>query len=128
MVTPRLLITDDDRSLRHTLADALGRCGFEIATAGDGTEAIRVFDTGAVHVVIADFHMPGATGLDVIRHVRSRDRLLPCILMSAELPFAIREEAERMSAFAIFDKPLRLGMLRDAVTRSLQEVYGWKAG
>ncbi len=128
MVTPRLLISDDDRSLRQALADAMSRCGLEIATAKDGAEAIRVFDSGDVHLVIADFHMPGANGLEVIRHIRSRDRLLPCILMSAELPQAIRFEAERMAAYAIFDKPLRLETLRQAVMRSLQEVYGWRAG
>lgn len=106
----------------------MSRCGLEIATAKDGAEAIRVFDSGDVHLVIADFHMPGANGLEVIRHIRTRDRLLPCILMSAELPQAIRHEAERMAAYAIFDKPLRLETLRQAVMRSLQEVYGWKAG
>jgi DNA-binding NtrC family response regulator len=128
MDTPRLLITDDDRSLRQALSEAMSRCGLEIATAGDGAEAIRLFDAGDVHLVIADFHMPRASGLDVIRHVRSRNRITPCFLISAELTEAIRSEAERMSAYAIFDKPLRLSLLRESVIRSLSETYGWKAG
>ena len=128
MVTPRLLITDDDRSLRETLADAMSRFGLDVATAADGIEAIRLFDSGDVHLVIADFHMPKASGLEVIRHVRSRDRVTHCILFSAELTPLIRIEAERISANAIFDKPLRLGSLRQTVIRSLEEVYGWKVG
>jgi DNA-binding NtrC family response regulator len=127
MVTPRLLITDDDRSLRQALADALSRCGLEIATAGDGDEAIRLFETDEVHLVIADFHMPRVNGLDVIRHIRSRDLILPCILISAELTDSVRDEAQRMRNCGVFDKPLRLPILRQTVMQSLQETYGWKA-
>jgi DNA-binding response OmpR family regulator len=125
---PRLLITDDDRSMRQTLADAMSRYGFDIATAGDGDEAIRLFDCGDVHLVIVDFHMPRVSGLEVIRHVRSRSPVMPCILMSAELDEVARQEAERMHTCGIFDKPLRLAHLRQTVAQSLLETYGWKAG
>jgi len=125
---PRLLITDDDRSMRQTLADALSRCGFDIATAGDGEEAIKLFDTGEVHLVIVDFHMPRLSGLEVIRYVRSRNSRLPCILMSAKLSEPVRREAEEMHTCGIFDKPLRLATLRQTVAQSLLDTYGWKAG
>lgn len=125
---PRLLITDDDRSMRQTLADALSSCGFDIATAGDGEEAIKLFDTGEVHLVIVDFHMPRLSGLEVIRYVRSRNSRLPCILMSAKLSEPVRREAEQMHTYEIFDKPLRLATLRQTVAQSLLEIYGWKAG
>lgn len=124
----RLLITDDDRSMRQTLAEALSSYGLEIATAGDGEEAIKLFDSGDVHLLIVDFHMPRASGLEVIRHVRSRNLLLPCILISAELSETVRQEAQRMQACGIFDKPLRLAILRQTVMQSLQETYGWKVG
>jgi len=128
MVTPRLLITDDDRSLRQTLADALSRCGLDIATACDGDEAMRLFDADEVHLVIADFHMPRVNGLDLIRHIRSRDLIVPCILISAELTDSVREEARKMKNCGVFDKPLRLSMLRQTVMQSLHEIYGWKVG
>jgi DNA-binding NtrC family response regulator len=128
MVTPRLLITDDDRSLRQALADAMSRCGLEIETASDGDEAIRLFDSGDVHLVIADFHMPRVNGLDLIRHIRSRDLILPCILISAEMSDTVRDEAKRMRNCGVFDKPLRLAALRDTVMKSLSEIYGWKVG
>jgi len=128
MVTPRLLITDDDRSLRQTLADALSRCGLDIATAGDGDEAMRLFDSGEVHLVIADFHMPRVNGLDLIRHIRSRNLILPCILISAEMSDTVRDEAQRMRNCGVFDKPLRLATLRQTVMQSLYDIYGWKVG
>lgn len=125
---PRLLITDDDRSMRQTLADAMSSCGFDIATAGDGEEAIKLFDSGEVHLVIVDFHMPRLSGLEVIRYVRSRNAQMPCILMSAELSEAVRREAEQMRTCGIFDKPLRLASLRQTVRQSLLDTYGWRAG
>jgi len=128
MVTPRLLITDDDRSLRQTLADALSRCGLDISTAGDGDEAMRLFDADEVHLVIADFHMPRVNGLDLIRHIRTRSLIIPCILISAELTDSVRHEAREMRNCGVFDKPLRLSMLRQTVMQSLQDIYGWKAG
>ncbi len=126
MVTPRLLITDDDRCLRQSLAEALRRSGLDVATAGDGDEAIRMFDSDEVHLLIADFHMPRVNGLEVIRHIRSRNLMLPCILMSAELSDAIKKEAEQMRACGVFPKPLRLANLRQTVMQSLFDTYGWK--
>ena len=94
--------------MRQTLADALSRYGFDIATAGDGEEAIKLFDTGEVHLVIVDFHMPR--------------------LMSAKLSEPVRREAEQMHTCGIFDKPLRLASLRQTVAQSLLDTYGWRAG
>lgn len=128
MVTPRLLITDDDRFLRQSLAEAMSRCGLEIATASDGDEAIRLFDAGQPHLVIADFHMPRVNGLEVIRHIRSRNLIVPCILISAAMDDSIRSEAQQVSNVGVFDKPVRLATLRQSVMRSLEEIYGWRAG
>lgn len=128
MVTPRLLITDDDRFLRQSLAEAMARCGLEIATAGDGDEAIRLFDAGRPHLVIADFHMPRVNGLDLIRHVRRRSPIVPCILISAAMHDSIRSEARQVANVGVFDKPVRLSILRQSVIQSLREIYGWRAG
>lgn len=85
-----------------------------------------MFDSGEVHLLIADFHMPRVNGLEVIRHIRSRDLMLPCILMSAELSDTIKNEAEQMRACGVFHKPLRLANLRQTVMQSLFDTYGWK--
>ncbi len=128
MVTPRLLITDDDRHFRQSLAEVFRSEGLEVQTAGDGDEAIRIVGSSPVHLVLVDVHMPRVGGLDVIRYVHEHNRLLPCILMSAALTEAIEREAKRMMAYRILSKPLRLATLRDAVLQGLSDVYGWKAG
>jgi DNA-binding NtrC family response regulator len=128
MVIPRLLITDDDHALCRAIADVFRKLGLEICTAGDGDEAISVIDGGDIHLVVVDVHMPRVSGLEVIRHVQSVNRQLPCILMSAALDESIEREAEQMHAYRVLSKPLRVSTLRDTVMQGLREVYGWKAG
>jgi CheY-like chemotaxis protein len=70
--------------------------------------------------------MPRVTGLDVIRHLRERPQSPPSVLMSAELDDEIRREAERMCAYHVLSKPVRLKRLTDIVCGALAEVYGWR--
>ena len=128
MDVPRLLITDDDQALRTAIAEVFRKLGLDIATAGDGDEAISVIESGHIHLIVLDMHMPRVSGLEVMRHVRSHDGKLPFILMSAALDESIEREAEQMHAYRILSKPLRVTMLRETVMQGLHEVYGWKAG
>ncbi|MGV3483988.1 MAG: response regulator [Planctomycetaceae bacterium] len=128
MDVPRLLITDDDHALRAAIAEVFRKLGLDIATAGDGDEAISVIESGQVHLIVLDMHMPRVSGLEVMRHVRSHDGNLPFILMSAALDESIEREAEQMHAYRILSKPLRVTTLRETVMQGLREVYGWKAG
>ncbi len=128
MVVPRLLITDDDFALCQAIADVFRHCGLDITTARDGQEAISIIDSGDIHLVLLDVHMPRVSGLEVMRYLRSRDSALPCILMSAAIDASIQREAEQMHVYRIVNKPLRVSTLRETVIQGLNEVYGWKAG
>lgn len=127
MVVPRLLITDDDLAIRRAIEDIFRGRGLEVSTASDGDEAISVIESGEVHLLVVDLHMPRVGGLEVMRHVRSRNRNMPCILMSAALTDTIEREAQQMHAYRVLSKPLRVATLRDTVMQGLREVYGWKA-
>jgi two-component system, OmpR family, phosphate regulon response regulator PhoB len=86
---PRLLIVDDDESIRTTLAEALHHEGFEVACASDGRQAIQQFDarqakgTGGFDLVLLDLMLPGVGGLDVCRHLRRADSRTPILMVSA---------------------------------------------
>lgn len=130
LITPRLLITDDDRDFRETLAGALIDRGFETLQASDGEEALDVVSRQEVHLLLLDMHMPRLSGLDTIERLRSRDHLLvplPWILISAGLDESIRQRAQAAAAFSILPKPLRLPELTGAVAKALAAAYGWRA-
>ena len=123
---PNLLVTDDDSAFRHVVCEGLSRRGFHVTEASDGKEAIEKIDQCEVHLALVDVHMPGVTGLEVMQHLRQSPQSPPCVLMSAQLDDEIRREAERMRAYRVLSKPIRMRQLSDLVCGALQEFYGWR--
>lgn len=125
--TPRLLITDDDRDFRATLADVLRSRGFETLEAGDGEEALDVLRHEQVHLLLLDMHMPRLSGLETIRRWREVELevVVPWILISAALDDQIVAEARAAAAFSVLPKPLRLPQLTAAVASALRQTYNW---
>ena len=126
MDVPNLLVTDDDKAFRKVVCEGLQRRGFRVIEACDGREALDLIKHSRVHVAVVDVHMPHVTGLDVIRHLYEGPSSLPCVLMSAELDDEIRQEAERMCAYDVLSKPLKLSQLTAVVSHALHEYYGWQ--
>ena len=126
MLVPNLLVTDDDSAFRQVVCEGLSRRGFRVTQASDGQEAIDVIRRSEVHVALIDVHMPGVTGLEVIRQLHQCPPSPPCVLMSAELNDEIRREAERMCAYQVLSKPVRLVQLTDIICGALSDVYGWR--
>jgi CheY-like chemotaxis protein len=129
LITPRLLITDDDRDFRETVAGALSDRGFETLQAGDGEEALEVVSRQEVHLLLLDMHMPRLSGLEMIERLRSRELIVPVpwILISAGLDEQIVAQARAAAVFSVLPKPVRLPELTGAVAKALEAAYGWRA-
>jgi CheY-like chemotaxis protein len=69
LVTPRLLITDDDRDFRETVAGVLTDRGFETLQAADGEEALEIVVRQEVHLLLLDMQMPRLSGLETIERL-----------------------------------------------------------
>ena len=122
---PNLLVTDDDSAFRQVVCEGLVRRGFQVTEARDGQEAIEVLQRAQVHMALLDFHMPRLSGLEVIRHLYESPESPPCVLMSAELDDEVRREAQRMRAYDVLSKPVRMQQLTQIVCSALTAVYGW---
>jgi two-component system response regulator MprA len=79
----RLLVVDDEASVREALALVLDLSGFEVATAVDGHEAIRTLGTDSPDAVILDVLMPGLDGLEVCRRMRAVGDRTPVLMLTA---------------------------------------------
>ena len=77
--TVSILVTDDDRGSRDTLAQMLRDRGFSTITATSGEEAIEIIQVETIHLVFFDMHMPRMTGLEALQQVRVFNELLPAI-------------------------------------------------
>jgi len=84
MSSGRILVADDEPSVRDSVGYALAQEGFEVTGAADGDEAVeRVGDGIPYDLLILDIMMPGPSGLDICREVRSRSAV-PIILLTAK--------------------------------------------
>jgi DNA-binding response OmpR family regulator len=80
----KILIVDDDRALRQTLAAALEAEGYAVAEAGDGREGLEKALKGTLDLVVCDVVMPSLTGLELCRKLREAGRQVPVIVLSGK--------------------------------------------
>ena len=125
LATPNILITDDDAALRQALAEAFSRRGYIVTLAADGEHGLDIARRERIHVALLDYQMPRLTGLQMLAQVHLDRPDLPCILMSGAMDDAVRAEAERMHAYRVTSKPLRLRDIDGIVREAMSEVYGW---
>ena len=109
--TRKILIVDDDRSVTDTFARMLKLEGFEVATALTAESGLELADAIHPDGIILDMRMPITNGLQFLRQVRQRDRLVdtPVAIVTGDyfLPDALQEELTSLGASVRF-KPLWL--------------------
>jgi len=98
---PCVLLVEDDPALRRYLEVVLQRAGYEVVSAGDGLEAMKVLLAARVEVIVTDALMPNLDGYELCRFVRNSRHLaqLPIILLSALDPKNTTDESEQVDAF-----------------------------
>jgi DNA-binding response OmpR family regulator len=79
----RILVVDDEESIRLLYQEELQEQGYEVILAEDAEEAIVKFTEMCPHLVILDIKMPGLSGIDLLRTLRERSRDVPIILSTA---------------------------------------------
>lgn len=79
----RILLVEDERSLREPLAFLLEREGYVVTTAKDGPGALEAFDRDNPDLILLDLMLPGISGTEVCRHIRARSSV-PIIMLTAK--------------------------------------------
>jgi CheY-like chemotaxis protein len=133
MLLPRrVLLADDDLDVRTGVEELLAPYGLEILRAESGFEALEIARArlsrpdliAQLDLMVLDLHMPGCTGLDVLKSLRSDRavrRVPPCIFYSGEATDELRRSALDAGAWAFLRKPVQPDLLRGEVLRALHE-------
>ncbi|MGA2620576.1 MAG: sigma-54 dependent transcriptional regulator [Thermoguttaceae bacterium] len=104
----RILVADDEKIKRITLADDLAAQGYEVVTAADGEEAWRLLEAGAFDVLVTDLKMPKLDGIELLKRVKQGSRAaMAVIMMTAYGSIPVAVEAMRLGAFDFVTKPFR---------------------
>lgn len=104
----RILVADDDQVIRHLITTLVTREGFKVVTANDGDEAYRILQRDAdFQATIFDMNMPGLKGLDVLRFMRTENRLMriPVMIITSEKDLTLMTQLFGAGATAILPKP-----------------------
>ncbi len=121
----RLLVVDDEASVREALALVLDLSGFEVRTASDGREAIRTLASDWPDAVILDVLMPGLDGLEVCRRMRATGNRTPVLMLTARTEVSERVEGLEAGADDYLAKPFAREELI-ARLRALLRRTGWE--
>ncbi|MCB1150437.1 sigma-54-dependent Fis family transcriptional regulator [bacterium] len=117
----RILVIDDDRSLRDVVEWILRDAGHEVITAADGVEGIARHDAEHPDLVLTDVKMPGRDGMDVLRHIAAAGPAAPpVIVVSAYGTVEQAVEAMKLGAFTYVLKPFHRDELRLSVEQALR--------
>ncbi len=119
-----ILIIDDEELIRRMLRDFLEGYGYSVCIAGDGKQALRLFEHYHADLIITDILMPEKDGLEVLTAVRQRWPHIPVIAITGGsvhlTPHALCHTAHVLGATRVFSKPVDLQELLLTVQQLLQ--------
>src|SRR5688572_2483180 len=115
----RVLVIDDEASMRFTLEAVLGDAGHEVETADGGANGIAAFEARGADVVLTDLAMPGVDGMQVLATMRERDPGVPVMMLTAHGSERVAVSAMKTGAFDYIPKPFDPDELLLSVTRAV---------
>jgi two-component system response regulator FixJ len=122
-MTTTVFVIDDQRSVRHALAEMLGVFGFAVETFDSATGFLATFDPKRPGCVVADVRMPGMDGIELVRELSKRGANIPVVLISghADVPMAVT--GIKAGAEDFIEKPVDDSTLVAAINRGLTRTF-----
>jgi two-component system, NtrC family, response regulator PilR len=117
---PRILVVDDERSMRELLAIVLRREGYEVLLAENGRSAIDLLEREPVDILISDIKMPDLSGVDVLRAAKKIDQDILGIMITAFASTETAVEAMRLGACDYLSKPFDIDLLKMKVREKIE--------
>ncbi|WP_341703289.1 response regulator [Ferrovibrio sp.] len=116
-----IYIVDDDEVVRDSLKALLEVRQYAVQDFESGREFLAADPDLAGSCLILDIHMPGMTGLELLRAIRQRHPAAAAILVTGRRDAPIQAAAEELGAVALLDKPLAHGALFGAIEQALEQ-------
>jgi len=121
MSLSRVLVADDEESMRWILSNTLKGKGFAVDIASDGRQALSLIQERSYDLAILDIKMPGFSGLDLLERIREMKSDLLVVIMTAEASMKNAVEAMKRGAYDYITKPFELDVI-DAIIEKVVRV------
>ena len=122
MTRQRILVVDDDESLRWVTQAQLQQAGYEVGAAAGGEAALESLREASADLVITDLRMPGMSGLDLLRRIRAQFPETVVVMVTAFGTVETAVEAMKAGAYDYITKPVNPEELKLVVGRVLEHV------
>src|SRR6059058_902448 len=116
----RILIVDDDRSIRELLSMHLEERGFGVMSASTGAEGFRMAAEATPSAIVLDMRLPDASGIDLIPELKKRAAEAPVLMITAHHDMATTIRAMKAGAFDYIHKPIDIQAFDLALDRALE--------
>ena len=113
----RILVVDDEETVRNLLQRTLAEAGYSVTTAANGEETLSAVSQGEVEVVLLDLKMPGMSGIEVLGKLTTYWPEICVIIVTAVVDTQTAVETLKMGAYDYITKPFN----RDEVVKKVQE-------
>ena len=119
----KILVVEDDEFFLNMVIRVIHRMGHQATGVNNGIEAVEMYKTGNFDLLIIDLNIPGKTGIEVIREIRTFDEDLQALIISGVASMDVAIDALREGVYDFLKKPLdSLVVLEMAVKRALHDV------
>ncbi len=116
----RILVVDDEESIREFLEIMLKKEGYEVTTAEDGAKAKEILTKKSFDMVISDMQMPNVTGIELLRHVKESYPDLVFMIITAFGTTETAVEAMKLGAYDYLTKPFKIDEVRLNISNALR--------
>jgi len=120
MANERILLVEDEKLIRWSLANRLSKEGFQVVEADRGGDALKVMEDQEVDLVLLDYRLPDMDGLSVLRKLGDSHRNMPVIMMTAYSTVESAIEAMKLGAFDYLNKPFEIDELLVTIQKALE--------
>jgi DNA-binding response OmpR family regulator len=127
-MTGKILVVDDDPTIRDVLKAVFGKAGLEVVTAEDGRAGLAAFGEGGFDLVITDIKMPVLSGIGMIERLRRSDPDVPVIIITAVPDLKSARDALRYKVFDYIIKPFPALASVEAIVRKALKARAESAG
>lgn len=116
----KILVIDDDDSIRQTLINLLTRINYKVLSASDGRMGVEIAKREQPDLIISDIRMPQLSGLEVLEEVKNLDSQIRVILITAHDDMATTIQAMQKGAYDFIEKPIEMERLKVSIKRALE--------
>jgi DNA-binding NtrC family response regulator len=119
MKSKRILVVDDQESMRDMLADLLDMMGYESCTVESGSQALEKLIASEIDLVITDLNMPEMDGLELMKRIKARSPGMPVIVITGYGTFNTERQVLSDGADGYIPKPCTINRVQETVNTAL---------